>query len=67
VRNGFPDRLDHAAFRPIDPPTTTDFASFYAAGKLALAGTPTLADDQAAHHAAEMAVTAPGIEYPFFF
>jgi alpha-1,2-mannosyltransferase len=57
----------HAAFRPIDPPTTTDFASFYAAGKLALAGTPALAYDQAAHHAAEMAATAPGIEYQFFF
>jgi len=57
----------HGAFRPIDPPTTTDFASFYAAGKLALAGTPALAYDQTAHHAAEMAATAPGIEYQFFF
>jgi hypothetical protein len=57
----------HGAFKPIDPPTTTDFASFYAAGKLALAGTPALAYDHAAHHAAEMAATAPGIEYQFFF
>jgi hypothetical protein len=57
----------HGAFKPIDPPTTTDFASFYAAGKLALAGTPALAYDHAAHHAAEMAATSPGIEYQFFF
>jgi len=57
----------HGAFVPIHPPTTTDFASFYAAGKLALAGTPALAYDHAAHHAAEMAATAPGIEYQFFF
>src|SRR5277367_811316 len=57
----------HGVFKPIDPPTTTDFVSFYAAGKLALAGTPALAYDHAAHHAAEMAATARGIEYQFFF
>ena len=57
----------HGAFIPITPPTTTDFVSFYAAGKLALAGTPALAYDQLAHHAAEMAATAVGIEYQFFF
>jgi hypothetical protein len=57
----------HGVVAPISPPTTTDFASFYAAGKLALAGTPALAYDQTAHHAMEMAVTAPGIEYQFFF
>ena len=64
---GFLVAWTHGAFVPIDPPTTTDFASFYAAGKLALAGTPELVYDQAAHHAAEMAATAPGIEYQFFF
>jgi alpha-1,2-mannosyltransferase len=57
----------HGVFKPIEPPTTTDFVSFYAAGKLALAGTPALAYDHAAHHAAEMAATAYGIEYQFFF
>ena len=57
----------HGAFGRLDPPTTTDFASFYAAGKLVLAGTPALAYDQAAHAAAEAAATAPGIEYQFFF
>src|SRR5713101_520296 len=51
---------------PLERPTTTDFASFYAAGALANAGTPELAYDQAAHFAMEQAVTEPGIEYQFF-
>jgi alpha-1,2-mannosyltransferase len=57
----------HGVFIPIDPPTSTDFVSFYAAGKLALAGTPALAYSQVAHAAAEAAATAPGIAYQFFF
>ncbi len=48
-------------------PTTTDFVSFYAAGRLAAAGTPALAYNPAAHHLAEQAVTAPGIGYVYFF
>ena len=56
----------HGWIVPIEHATTTDFASFYAAGKLANAGTPQLAYDQAAHYAMEQAVTAPGIEYQFF-
>ena len=56
----------HGWIVPLERATTTDFASFYAAGKLAAAGTPALAYDQAAHHAMEQAVTAPGIEYQFF-
>src|SRR5437764_7431720 len=56
----------HGWIVPLDRPTTTDFASFYAAGSLADAGTPQLAYDQAAHWAAEQAATAPGIEYQFF-
>jgi len=56
----------HGWIVPLERATTTDFASFYAAGKLAAAGTPVLAYDQAAHHAMEQAVTAPGIEYQFF-
>jgi hypothetical protein len=64
---GFLTAWTHGVFTPINPPVTTDFASFYAAGKLALAGSPALAYDQPAHHAAEMAATAPGIEYQFFF
>src|SRR5438046_2519979 len=56
----------HGGMLPLERATTTDFASFYAAGKLAAAGTPALAYGQAAHHAMEQAVTAPGIEYQFF-
>src|ERR1051325_7734925 len=56
----------HGWIVPLDRPTTTDFASFYAAGALADAGTPQLAYDHTAHLAAEEAATAPGIEYQFF-
>ncbi len=48
-------------------PSSIDFVSFYAAGKLALAGTPWLAYDQAAHHAAQGAATIPGTPYVFFY
>lgn len=52
---------------PLDGPATTDFVSFYAAGRLADAGTPELAYDHAAHFAAEQRATAPGIKYNFFY
>jgi alpha-1,2-mannosyltransferase len=57
----------HGWIVPLDHPLTTDFASFYAAGDLANAGTPALAYDQAAHFAAEQRVTEPGIQYQFFY
>ncbi len=57
----------HGWIVPLDHPTTTDFASFYAAGQLAAGGHAELAYDQAAHQAAEWAATTPGIEYQFFF
>src|SRR5665213_483122 len=57
----------HGWIVPLDQPTTTDFVSFYAAGALTDAGTPALAYDEAAHLAAEEAITAPGIQYQFFF
>ena len=57
----------HGWIVPLARPVTTDFASFYAAGRLAAAGTPALAYDQAAHQAAEWAATAPGVDYQFFF
>lgn len=57
----------HGWIVPLDHATTTDFASFYAAGHLTDAGTPQLAYDQAAHFAAEQKATAPGIEYQFFY
>jgi hypothetical protein len=53
----------HGAFAPMpNPPTTTDFASFYAAGRLANAGTGALAYDTAAHRRAEEAAIAPGVD-----
>lgn len=57
----------HGWIVPLDKPCTTDFVSFYAAGTLADAGTPALAYDQAVHLATEEAITAPGIQYQFFF
>ena len=57
----------HGWIVPLSRPTTTDFVSFFAAGRLANAGTPALAYDQAAHLAAEEAVVGAGIEYQFFF
>jgi alpha-1,2-mannosyltransferase len=51
----------------LERPTTTDFASFYAAGTLADAGTPALAYDRSAHLAAEERATAPGINYAYFY
>lgn len=57
----------HGWVVPLDRTTTTDFASFYAAGSLADVGTPQLAYDQLAHYAAEQQATAPGIEYQFFY
>jgi hypothetical protein len=48
-------------------PTSSDFVSFYAAGKLALAGTPALAYDQAEHFLAEQRFTVQGAPYQYFF
>ena len=57
----------HGWIVPLERPTTTDFASFYAAGSLADSGMPALAYNEAAHYAAEQQATAPGIEYQFFY
>ncbi|MCX7381334.1 MAG: glycosyltransferase family 87 protein [Alphaproteobacteria bacterium] len=43
-----------------------DFVSFYAAGKLALGGTPALVYDQAVHAMTEQQVSPTGGEYVFF-
>jgi alpha-1,2-mannosyltransferase len=56
----------HGWIVPLDKPNTTDFVSFYAAGRLADAGTPALAYDHAAHLAAEEAIVGQGIQYQFF-
>jgi alpha-1,2-mannosyltransferase len=47
--------------------TSSDFVSFYAAGKLALAGTPALAYDQAAHFLIEQRFSVAGAPYQYFF
>jgi hypothetical protein len=52
---------------PLEEPTSTDFVSFYAAGSLANAGTPELAYNEAAHHAAEQRATETGILYNYFY
>ena len=56
----------HGWITPLPGPTTTDFVSFYAAGRLTEAGTPALAYDRAAHLAAEEQVAGSGIVYEFF-
>jgi hypothetical protein len=56
----------HGWITPLRQPVSTDFVSFYAAGRLADTGTPALVYDQAAHHAAEQAATEPGIAYNYF-
>jgi alpha-1,2-mannosyltransferase len=45
----------------------SDFASFYAAGRLALAGEPQRAYDPAAHDEAEQHIGAGAMTYTFFF
>ena len=44
---GFLALWQHGVFTTVHNPPSSDFVSFYAAGKLALAGTPALAYDQA--------------------
>jgi hypothetical protein len=57
----------HGAFAPTASGPASDFVSFYAAGKLALAGTPQLAYDQAAHYLAQQQATAETGPYQYFF
>lgn len=49
------------------PVQSSDFVSFVAAGRLALAGTPALAYDQGAHHLAQQAILSAHAPYQFFF
>lgn len=57
----------HGVFSRAEAATSSDFVSFYAAGKLVLAGTPALAYDQSAHYLAEQAARGPSAPYQFFF
>lgn len=57
----------HGLVVSLSGPATTDFVSFYGAGSLTNAGTPFLAYDRIAHHAAEQRATQPGIGYNYFY
>ena len=57
----------HGWIVPLDHPTTTDFASFYAAGTLAASGHAADAYDPVRLYATEQAVTAIGIDDQKFF
>jgi hypothetical protein len=59
--------VSHHWIGPLNKPTTTDFASFYAAGSLTNAGHPELAYNLAAHAAAEVQATEPGVQYQYFY
>jgi hypothetical protein len=48
-------------------PNTTDYVSFWAAGRLADQGHAPLAYDHAAHLRVEEEASAPGIDYEYFF
>lgn len=64
---GFIASWQHGLFGGQVPASSSDFVSFFAAGKLALAGTPASAYDRIVHQAAEYAATQPGIPYQYFF
>jgi alpha-1,2-mannosyltransferase len=57
----------HGLIVPLKESATTDFVSFYAAGSLAVSGSPQLAYNADAHRAAEEQTTAAGITYNFFY
>ncbi len=57
----------HGWVVPLEKPSTTDFASFYAAGIQADSGAPAAIYDPPTHFIVEQNVTEPGIEYVHFF
>lgn len=64
---GFIAAWQHGLFFTVEHPHSADYVSFYAAGKLALAGTPALAYDQTAHLLMQRLTTNTGDSYQFFF
>jgi len=56
----------HGWLYQLKQPVSADFVSFYAAGRLALAGSPAAAYVQHLHYAAEQQAT-PGVSYALFF
>ncbi len=57
----------HGLIVTLQHPTTSDFVTFYAAGRQADSGAGLLAYDHAAHYAVEQQATAPGIPYFRFY
>ncbi|GBQ34259.1 hypothetical protein AA13594_2846 [Gluconacetobacter azotocaptans DSM 13594] len=57
----------HGMIGSVKHPTSTDYVSFYAAGRQANAGASAQVYDPAAHHAAEQAARETGIPYVHFF
>jgi hypothetical protein len=57
----------HGVFVEVTTRTASDFVSFYAAGKLVVAGVPQLAYDQVAHYLAQQEATAVGAPHQYFF
>src|ERR1700733_10576985 len=57
----------HGLVVTLPHPSSSDFVSFYGAGRLAGWGTGWLAYDQVAHYAAEQQATEPGIAYNYFY
>jgi alpha-1,2-mannosyltransferase len=55
------------AFGPEGKPGTTDFMSFYAAGRITRSDRPALAYDHAAHGAAERATAGAAVPYIYFY
>ncbi len=64
---GFIAAWQNGLFFTVEKPHSADYVSFYAAGKLALAGTPALAYDHAAHLLMQQQTTHSGESYQFFF
>jgi len=64
---GFLIAVSYGLIVPQAKPLSTDFVSFYAAGRLAATGWPELAYDQSAHYEAEQDATETGIAYQYFF
>ena len=58
----------YGAYVHLEAPSSTDFISFFAAGRLADSGTPFLAYDPDAHRAMERAIFGdPHLTYAYFF
>lgn len=64
---GFIAAWQNGLFFEVQKPHSADYVSFHAAGQLALAGTPELAYNQAAHMAVQRQTAVTGDSYQYFF